>query len=85
MNHNLVNRLDIDARRIAVSVDHLAKTYPVQFLRLKKFLRRKFTTAVEALRDVSFNIHEGEIFGLIGPSLCGFSAAPCGAPSVKEA
>jgi len=52
-------------RPIAVAITNLAKTYPVPFLRLKKFLRQ-IKTPVEALRNVSFNIHEGEIFGLIG-------------------
>src|SRR2546429_4973974 len=58
-------------RSIAVSVDHLSKTYPVPFLRLKKLLRRKFKPPVEALTDVSFEIREGEIFGLIGPNAAG--------------
>lgn len=52
--------------RIAVSVRHLSKTYPVQFARLKKFFRRPSQSPVEALSDVSFDIAEGEIFGLIG-------------------
>ncbi|HVS20353.1 MAG TPA: ABC transporter ATP-binding protein [Pyrinomonadaceae bacterium] len=56
---------------VAVSIERLSKTYPVAFLRLKKFLRRKFKPPVEALRDVSFNVHEGEIFGLIGPNGAG--------------
>src|SRR5437660_890894 len=58
-------------RSIAVSIDHLSKTYPVPFLRLKKFFRRKFKPPVEALRAVSFNVREGEIFGLIGPNGAG--------------
>src|SRR3989454_4563755 len=58
-------------RSIAVSIDHLSKTYPVPFLRLKKFFRRKFKPPVEALREVSFQIREGEIFGLIGPNGAG--------------
>lgn len=57
--------------RVAVSVDRVSKTYPVPFLRLKKFLRRKFKPPVEALHDVSFNIRAGEIFGLIGPNGAG--------------
>src|SRR5713101_8702875 len=60
---------DIEAS--AVTVDRVSKTYPVPFLRLKKFFRRKFKPPVEALRDVSFQIREGEIFGLIGPNGAG--------------
>jgi ABC-2 type transport system ATP-binding protein len=56
---------------VAISVERLCQTYPVQFLRLKKFLRRKFKPPVEALRDVSFEIREGEIFGLMGPNGAG--------------
>ena len=53
-----------------MAITNLAKTYPVPFLQLKKFLRQ-IKTPVEALRNVSFNIHEGEIFGLIGPNGAG--------------
>ena len=56
---------------VAIAVDHLSQTYPVPFLRLKKLLRRKFKPPVEALRNVSFEIREGEIFGLIGPNGAG--------------
>src|SRR5262245_33981473 len=56
---------------VAVSVNHLSQTYPVPFVRIKKLLRRKFKPPVEALRDVSFEIHAGEIFGLIGPNGAG--------------
>jgi ABC-2 type transport system ATP-binding protein len=58
-------------RPSAVSVDHISKTYPVPFLRLKKLLHRRFKPPVEALRDVSLDIREGEIFGLIGPNGAG--------------
>jgi ABC-2 type transport system ATP-binding protein len=54
------------AERVAISIRQLSKTYPVSLLRLKKFFRRKATDPVEALRDVSFDVREGEIFGLIG-------------------
>jgi ABC-2 type transport system ATP-binding protein len=56
---------------VAIAVERLCQTYPVPFLRLKKFLRRKFKPPVEALRNVSFEISEGEIFGLIGPNGAG--------------
>ncbi|MDX6613245.1 MAG: type transport system ATP-binding protein [Blastocatellia bacterium] len=58
-------------RPIAVSVSRISKTYPVAFLRVKKFLRRRFKPPVEALCDISFDIREGEIFGLIGPNGAG--------------
>ena len=60
-----------NSRAVAVSVNHLSQTYPVPFVRLKKLLRRKFKPPVEALRDVSFEIRAGEIFGLIGPNGAG--------------
>jgi ABC-type multidrug transport system ATPase subunit len=51
---------------VAVSVRNLAKVYPVPLLRLKRVFRRKTKEPVEALRDVSFEIREGEVFGIIG-------------------
>ncbi|HYP01911.1 MAG TPA: ABC transporter ATP-binding protein [Pyrinomonadaceae bacterium] len=51
---------------VAISIRQLSKTYPVPLARLKKLFRRKATNPVEALRDVSFDVREGEIFGLIG-------------------
>jgi ABC-type multidrug transport system ATPase subunit len=53
-------------RKVAVSIQHLSKTYPVSFVRLKRFFRRPVKPPVEALRDISFDVCEGEIFGLIG-------------------
>jgi ABC-2 type transport system ATP-binding protein len=53
-------------RAVAVSIEHLSKTYPVPLARLKAFFRRPVKPPVEALRDVSFEVREGEIFGLIG-------------------
>ncbi|MBA2339721.1 MAG: ABC transporter ATP-binding protein [Pyrinomonadaceae bacterium] len=51
---------------IAVSISNVSKTYPIPLARLKQIFRRPTTAPVEALRDVSFSIREGEIFGLIG-------------------
>ena len=50
----------------AISIQNLSKTYPVPFRKLRAFFRRPAKDPVEALRDVSFDVHTGEIFGLIG-------------------
>ena len=49
----------------AISIRNLSKTYPVPFRRLRAFFRRPVKDPVEALRDVSFEVETGEIFGLI--------------------
>ena len=51
---------------LAISIRNLSKTYPVPFRRVRAFFRRPVKEPVEALRDVSFEVHTGEIFGLIG-------------------
>jgi ABC-2 type transport system ATP-binding protein len=50
----------------AISIRNLSKTYPSPFRRLRAFFRRPVKDPVEALRDVSFDVRKGEIFGLIG-------------------
>jgi ABC-2 type transport system ATP-binding protein len=50
----------------AISIQNLSKTYPPGFPRLKALLRMEVKPAVEALRDVSLEVGEGEILGLIG-------------------
>lgn len=55
----------------AVSIENLSKTYPVSFPRLKRFFRLPVNQPVEALKKVSFEIAEGEIFGLIGSNGAG--------------
>jgi ABC-2 type transport system ATP-binding protein len=51
---------------VAISIQNLSKTYPVPFKRLRTFFRRPAKEPVEALRNVSFEVQTGEIFGLIG-------------------
>jgi len=50
----------------AISIRNLSKTYPSPFRRLRAFFRRPVKEPVEALREVTFDVHSGEIFGLIG-------------------
>jgi ABC-2 type transport system ATP-binding protein len=60
-----------DGRAVAVSIKNLSKTYPVPLAGLKTFFRRSLKPPAEALRDVSLEVQEGEIFGLIGPNGAG--------------
>jgi ABC-2 type transport system ATP-binding protein len=50
----------------AISIRNLSKTYPAPFRRVRAFFRRPAKEPVEALRDISFAVETGEIFGLIG-------------------
>lgn len=49
-----------------ISVERLSKTYPQPLARLKEFFRRPTKPPVRALREVSFDVRPGEIFGIIG-------------------
>jgi ABC-2 type transport system ATP-binding protein len=49
-----------------ISIDCVSKTYPAPLARLKEFFRRPVKPPVEALSEVSLDVHAGEIFGLIG-------------------
>ncbi len=54
-----------------ISVQNLSKTYPSNFRKLKQFLRLPTKEPVEALRNISFEVADGEIFGLIGKNGAG--------------
>ena len=55
----------------AVLIENLTKIYPPPFPRVKNFFRLSVKPEVEALRDVSLEIRDGEIFGLIGKNGAG--------------
>lgn len=55
----------------AILIENLSKIYPPNFPRLKKFFRIAIKDEVEALRNVSLEISDGEIFGLIGKNGAG--------------
>lgn len=55
-----------DAARAAISIENLSKTYPVPLAGVRRFFGRKLSAPVEALRGVTLDVREGEIFGLIG-------------------
>jgi ABC-2 type transport system ATP-binding protein len=49
-----------------ISIDCISKTFPIPLTRLKQLFRRPVKPPVLALREVSFDVRAGEIFGLIG-------------------
>lgn len=56
---------------VAIAINNLSKSYPGAF-ELKTLLgRTPRKQPVQALSDVSFDVQEGEIFGLIGPNGAG--------------
>jgi peptide/nickel transport system ATP-binding protein/oligopeptide transport system ATP-binding protein len=59
---------NMDANDVVLEVEHLTKHYPI-----KKGLFGKSDTCVHAVEDVSFEVHRGETFAIVGESGCGKS------------
>lgn len=49
-----------------ITIKNVSKTYPSFFPKLKKLFGLTVKPSVEALKNVSFEVEKGEIFGLIG-------------------
>ena len=56
---------------VAIAIQNLSKAYPGTFELRTLFGRAPLKQPVPALTDVTFDVHEGEIFGLIGPNGAG--------------
>ena len=57
----------VAAREVVLELDHLSKEFPVTS---GAVIQRKLGS-VKAVTDVSFTVHRGETFGLVGESGCG--------------
>lgn len=56
-------------QNVLIKVDHLQKYFPIK----KKSIFQREQRYVKANKDLSFQIYEGETFGLVGESGCGKS------------
>ena len=56
---------------VAIAIRNLSKLYPGAFELRTLLGRAPRKRSVQALHDVSFDVNEGEIFGLIGPNGAG--------------
>jgi len=54
-----------------ISIQNLSKTFPPPFQRFKKFFGLQIQPSIEALKNISFEVAEGETFGLIGKNGAG--------------
>ena len=64
--HYATRQSETDTRPVAISIDGLSKLYIAPFSRLRKTFGRPVKAPVTALQNVSFDVHAGEVFGLLG-------------------
>ena len=58
--------------KILLKIEHLSTTFPIKQTIIEK-VQKKPEKTVQAVSDVSLEIHEGETLGLVGESGCGKS------------
>lgn len=56
--------------KILLKIEHLSTTFPIKQTIIEK-VQKKPEKTVQAVSDVSLEIHEGETLGLVGESGCG--------------
>jgi len=64
--HYATREREIDTRPVAISIEGLSKLYVPPFSRVRKAFGRPVKAPVTALQNVSFDVHAGEVFGLLG-------------------
>lgn len=59
--------------RVVLEVRNLTKTFPIRAGLIEQLLQRDAGAAIRAVDDISFEVAEGEVMGIVGESGCGKS------------